>query len=405
MKLAWFTPLAQGSAVSDLSRLVCERLLQHHIEPELFIPASQKDRVQQTTLPIHFFQGADDLKARLDQFDLSVYVMGNFLDNHTDIFQMLWKRKGIVLLHDMAYWDFFEQYFNKVGDPRVGLQFASYWAGDQHMQAPILSHAYGAIVHSNAHMELVKQHFAGPHLVQELPLLYEPVYMNATPLTDRKLRILVLGTMNRNKLLSEIIEAVASSEKLVNSVELLLAGKSADPAYAKELEELDRNYPWVALRTNISAEEKDRLVGECDICLNLRYPSIEGASETVLEELARGKTVIVLNTGSFRDLPKELVIKIDHETWEEQLVHQLEKLLSNPESITAYRSRALSYMQSHHRIDDYAAHTARFLRTVLTKLPWMRTIDSLVENLKTLPEAAREVTIKEISSAIPNETS
>jgi glycosyltransferase involved in cell wall biosynthesis len=66
---------------------------------------------------------------------------------------------------------------------------------------------------------------------------------------------------------------------------------------------------------------------EADLCINLRHPNSEICSLSLLEQMAFGKPVLVLNSGFFGEVPENCVVRISLENEKENIARELEKLV------------------------------------------------------------------------------
>jgi glycosyltransferase involved in cell wall biosynthesis len=117
-----------------------------------------------------------------------------------------------------------------------------------------------------------------------------------------------------------------------------------------------------------------------DVCINMRYPNFEGASASVIEQLLTANAVVVSNTGSFAELPNDVVYR----TSEHNLPAALERLLSDAAYRSALGTRAREYAVRTFRGDAYADALAGFADMVLRNWPLRLVADSLGTRIREL---------------------
>jgi hypothetical protein len=89
---------------------------------------------------------------------------------------------------------------------------------------------------------------------------------------------------------------------------------------------------------------------------------MEGASLSLVDQMAAGKAVIVTNDGVYAEVPEQLVCKIDPGAESAQLPGVLRKLVDDPGARRAMGERARAHADAVHRADRYAEELAAFIR-------------------------------------------
>ena len=143
-----------------------------------------------------------------------------------------------------------------------------------------------------------------------------------------------------------VIDAIGDSRTPPKSIAYAILGLCT-PQHQSQLE--------VAIKRN-RCDETIRILGEvspgvlrsylthADICVNLRFPAIEGASGSVIEEMFFAKPVIVNDIGFFRELPGECVIKIKPNS-HQALVAALGRLINDGKLREQLGSKAREFAQ------------------------------------------------------------
>ena len=84
-----------------------------------------------------------------------------------------------------------------------------------------------------------------------------------------------------------------------------------------------------------------KAIGACDVCLNLRYPTVGETSGTLLRSLGLGRATIVSDVGAFADLPDDICLKVPVGAGETETIFEfLHLLVTRPELRRAVGERA-----------------------------------------------------------------
>ena len=141
MKIAWFTPFNTRSAIGHYSEAIAGELSKTE---QIVVFASDADAPgprRSSPLPVVYLgDGSHDLILRqLEGFDAVVYNMGNFT-SYKRVYEILLRRPGVVVLHDLVMRDFFRGYF--MGEKRAPLVLARLMAYGGGPQAEELSQGF-----------------------------------------------------------------------------------------------------------------------------------------------------------------------------------------------------------------------------------------------------------------------
>ena len=82
--------------------------------------------------------------------------------------------------------------------------------------------------------------------------------------------------------------------------------------------------------------EEDRLwalMAACDVCVNLRSPTMGETSGSVIRQLSLGKPVVVSDVGWFAELPDEVALKVPVDEREVETLHAALELLARDEQV------------------------------------------------------------------------
>jgi glycosyltransferase involved in cell wall biosynthesis/RimJ/RimL family protein N-acetyltransferase len=420
MKVAWFTPLSTRSAIAEYSTWVA-RAIAHWCEVELWAHGTADSR--STALPIVDFGADPSVLDELDQYDVAVYNLGNHESFHAAIYEVAQEHPGVVILHDrvlhhffLGYWfarglrstyvDRMEALYGQEGRRVVEDSFAGIrppvWEDDDLVHRfPFVEEALvgqrGAIVHASDQAEAVRERWFGP-----VASLFLPAYPPAEegPLLAGRLRpvpgrvtLLTVGHVNRNKQIHRVVQAIADAG-LTDRVRYLVVGPH-DPnsSYVAEVDRFVRRHGLdeaVELGGYQSDEVLGTLLRQAEVLINLREPSFEGASASLMQGLALGKPTLVYDVAGFAELPDDAVVKVppaDHEA----LVEALTRVATNQELRRETREAALA-AAAERSLERYAEKFLAFMDEMQSWTPALELCDRISHELGEL----------DVSTALPS---
>ena len=318
MRIAWFTPFSTKSSIGRRSGEIVGQLSQL-AEVHLWHPETSDPR--QAGAPRHTFSAADAVSLRtLAHYDLVVYNLGNYLPFHGEIYRLSRRFPGLCILHDFVMHHFFSDYYlERLHDPRayvfamqrlygeVGRRTAEdIVAGkrphvcetDEVLEFPFFEEAirgaYGVVTHAEYLRRRVEQVFPGP--IARLWLPCEPVpdlrllSRQQLGVPETGLLLVTVGHLNPNKRIHAVIDALGRHPRMAENLTYAVLGP-ADPAYHHRLQAAVKAYGLekvVRFPGYVSDEVLQSYVTHADACVNLRYPAMEGASGSAVEEMMQG---------------------------------------------------------------------------------------------------------------------
>ncbi len=107
MRIAWFTPFEKKSAIGKVGAMICEELAKQH---DVTIWTPHTNDLLPTNVPVLSFK-LDFAVEKLAGYDYVFYNMGNFATYHREIFEVMQKKPGVVILHDQIMADFWWEEF------------------------------------------------------------------------------------------------------------------------------------------------------------------------------------------------------------------------------------------------------------------------------------------------------
>lgn len=354
MRIAWFTTYGGRSAIADFSRHVVEALSIEH-DVELWVPEG-RGPLRAPVAPIVRFTRDPLALARLHRADATVYNVGNDVASHRAVMAVAGARPGVVVLHDAVMRHYYGGLVaDRTWSPKRYLRAVALHHGPQAMeavararrpggdlwsavdtweQAPLfaeaLTGATGVVVHNAALEADVRAAWAGP--VARLALPGYPRRPLPAPPSDDPVVLVGLGGVTANRRIEDVIAVLAARPDLARRVRYVVAGAPGDDRYGRMLRERIAHHGLedvVRLLGYVPDGELDGLLSSAHVFVNLRHPSTEGASASLLAQAGTGRPVVVSDGGSFRELPADVVAKVPPGDLD-ALATALERLVADP---------------------------------------------------------------------------
>jgi glycosyltransferase involved in cell wall biosynthesis len=311
--------------------------------------------------------------------DVALYHVGNDPDAHGWIVDALRRRPGLVVLHESVLHHLIAGITIGRGDGRGYLAAMERERGvvgrllglgvldnllpllwetrpqDYPLCGTILDLASGLVVHSETVERAARAHgYDGPlwripHPAWPRPDV-EPAAVGGDPLIG------CFGYLNMNKRIPQLLEAFARLQARHPGARLLLVGASAERFdLDRRLERLGLAGSEAIVREEYVPEERLwSLMAACDVCVNLRFPTMGETSGSVLRSLSLGKPVVVSDVGWFSELPGNVALKVPVDELETRTLEAALELLAEPAARAAMSRAALAYVAREHDLDRVA---------------------------------------------------
>jgi len=314
--------------------------------------------------------------------DVSLYHIGNEPEAHGWIVEALRRRPGIVVLHDFVlhhlvagmtlgrgdgggYLDAMQREAGPVGRMLahgvIDELLPPLWedrAVEYPLAGEVLVSANGLIVHSAYVERLVRDSgYREPLWRIPHPAWPAPAEIASVELPEGRTIIGCYGHLNPAKRLPQLLEAFALLRRRVPEALLLLVG-SLSPGL-----ELEPVYDRLGLRPGDDVIRLDyvdearlwSLLSACEVCVNLRYPTMGETSGIVVRALSLGRPLLVSDVGWFAELPDEAALKVPVGEGEiPAIVDALELLLRDPALRRRMGDAARALAQGEHRLERVA---------------------------------------------------
>lgn len=395
MRIAWFTPMSHESAIGRFSVAVATSLAKL---ADVEICYFDADRIRETGVPTRRFQSSKSVTAStFSSYDIAIYNFGNYLPFHREIFLLSRQWPGVCILHDFVMHHFFAAYhldylsdstsykllMERTYGPSAPVT-GRVWETDEVVRFPLFEEvtrgALGIVTHSEFFKQRVETGFAGP--VTRISLAYDAgtsrsgISRQQLGVQDDEILIVTIGHVNPNKHIERVIDAIARLGRTSRRIVYAVLG-SALPSYERKLKAVAKVKGLTDCVRFLGQVPDDVLSGylsAADICINLRFPAMEGASASVIEEMLFGKTVIVTNTGFFAELPDDCVVKIRADR-EADLTSALKQLVEDESARKRIGALAQVFAEAEFRADKYANKLMGFLWDVRSARPLLSLSD------------------------------
>jgi len=382
VRIAWCTPFSPESAIGMVSQMAVEELATREgVEVDVWHPASSAGRTWSGTTR----RLDPDRAAVLEAYDAVVYHLGDHSGHHLDLWKASLQVPGLVVLHDVALRNLFHGYLLETGlyaeefgrwyGPEVqalaeealadGFTDPS-WLDDNIAEYPFLSLAtLGAkqvLVHSRYAARQVAPVVLADAAVVGLPVraaeAVAPARLSEVP-ADVPV-VLQAGVFNPNKRIDVVLAGFA---ELVRDrpAHLVVAGRGG----VLDAEQVHRmvqaqGLAEVTVVDNPSDATLAALRARADVAVVLREPCLEGASYALLESIAAGVPVVVVDDGSYAEVSGSFVEHVPSPPRAADVGAALAALLDRDRATAATDARA--YIRSEHTSASYVDGILRTLR-------------------------------------------
>jgi glycosyltransferase involved in cell wall biosynthesis/SAM-dependent methyltransferase len=335
MRIAFFSPLPPArSGIADYSAALLNEL--EPLAEVTRIPAIPPD-----------FDAA--------RYDVLLYQIGNNAD-HAFCYEAALRWPGVVVLHEANLHHLIAELTIRRNDwggylrevEHNGGPTALAWAkrhvrtlerGPDYEGIPmlrtLLEHSRGVIVHSRyVECEVRKAGFTGPVAVVPhgawLPERQDRLgYRDRLGIDETTPLIGIFGYLKPYKRIAESLRALQRLVQVIPSAKMILVGDPHPELPLSSLIDSMRLQPCVRALGYTSIDDFNGYLAACDVVLNLRHPTVGENSGTLMRAMGMGKPVLVSDTGSFRELPDGVCLKVPIDATEEDFLFEYLSLLTS----------------------------------------------------------------------------
>lgn len=391
MKILWATPWNVDSAIARVSAMVVRSLKRLGVEVSV---VRTEDLTRVHSKPLQ-----EPLLARLPfqlrapgDFDAVVVHFGDHWPFHARALAFLKANPCIAVLHDATMLNYFlgkahltggRSAVQKLCDEAIRMygplpsatgvpsldHFAWVTSAAEHwpFMYEIASAASAVVVHSDHCVQALPESFRDKCRVLMLPACATPPKrLPRERLEESQVAFCTIGHMNENKRAASVMRAIAASPKLKDCANYTLAGPITDDQRVA-LESLATELGFRGLRIlgRVTDAEMNECLNASDVICCLRYPTLEGGSGSVLEGLQYGRPTLVTNAGFYRQLPDDMVWKVDPENEVADIVRHLEGIcVDYPKALEKSRLGP-GWVRAHCSAERYAEKIMDLCRDLL----------------------------------------
>jgi glycosyltransferase involved in cell wall biosynthesis len=164
------------------------------------------------------------------------------------------------------------------------------------------------------------------------------------------------GNVNASKRIPQLLEAFARLRRDRPHATLLLVG-AVSPGFDldRRLQRLGLSGEGIVREAYVEEDRLWSLMAACDVCVNLRSPTMGETSGSVIRQLSLGKPVVVSDVGWFAELPESVALKVPVDDGETDALYAALELLSRDEGARrAMSASALELVRREHDLDRSA---------------------------------------------------
>lgn len=434
MKIAWFTPFSRKSAIGKYSQIATNKLIEYcDIDLWLF----EDENLLETSIPAVFYNYQDDLRARLAEYDLIIYNLGDYLPYHKDIYEVSKQVEGIIILHDFIMHNFFYSYYfeykknqalyikdmeklyggagKKIAEKSLAGQCKPAWDIEHIDSYPFfeaaIENALAVITHSYFLSDKVKRKFKGSVQTIYFPFLMDTYLFERTSkiskvdlgIPNNKILLLTTGNVNENKRIHKVIEVIGKNKDLKERIIYVILGSFVKNEYYGKIQELIKKYNLEKNVNFLGFQPDDILrnyLQNADLIANLRLPATEGASWSLLEQLYFKKPVIVTDIGFYQEIPDNCVMKVRPDCETEDIETNLRSLISDTGSREKVGANAQMFAMENFNPDKYSIRFIEFCQSIISQKPIVSLIDKVSLEMSLMGVRSDMETINEITDKI-----
>lgn len=382
LKVLLFSPTAKESAIAGVTELLTEEYLRQGAEVRVIATEFTKlERFNQRNFgaaEVLFWQEEIEVRAHLAEADRIIHQVGDNWEFHAGNVRWLPQTHGTLILHDYFLGNLLKGYLHYYFYDEAALRVERYlrrWVGEnldwfqeldiRHDLIQILNRsllnewlvldADAVVAHSDFEINRLQQACGLPVQVLPLPRPKQRTARRKSTKTAGRERLVlgILGHVNPNRMVVEVIESIGREPGLGDCVELNLIG----PIEEETRLAIQRAAAAFQVPVNIFGRVSDSQfhteLTACDAVIVLRDPPLESASASLLDAMASGKPCFVIDHGFYQSIPSDCVLKLAPESVFSSFIALLSGNLEHSEMFAAVGARAATYAAKHSDISHY----------------------------------------------------
>ena len=385
MRVAFFSPLPpERTGIGDYSFELLEEL-RHLVE----VTAVVSDDLAWSARAPEGVPVIGASEARYEEFDCSVYQMGNNPTYHRFLFRRAFDEPGLLVLHDPSLGDFMAEMCGGAESsvfrdevaydrPSIGpdddLPLVDAGGGridldrlEVLLARRIVESNVRTLVHSSAMAREMRARYPGNDIVPiQLPARLIPEAPRSVSRRPGEVVFGVFGGINYYKRILPIVEAFLDVRRRHPACRMVVAGRSDDRLLEAQIRRIAARPELegaLEVKTNLELAELEREMSRCDVGISLRWPTAGEMSATLMRTLGAGRPAIVSDVLQFRELDPTYCWRVttDFDGEHDALVALMDAAAADPERCRVAGEVARRFVETE---ATYAVVARRYLEHI-----------------------------------------
>ena len=412
MKVAYFSPLNPiRSGISDFSEELLPYLI-NYMEIDLYIDDYIPLNIDKKDFTVY---NISDYEKNRNNYDITVYHVGNNYKYHKSIVDTFMKFGGILELHDVSMHNYIAADTIETNNPQTYIDLMKYSHGivgeeiakkylNGMIEAPwenssseftvnkhLIDHAEAIIVHSDYAKQIVKGinqkkkviniGLHTPDIIKDFSSF--KMKCRKKLLIDSDIAIIgSFGYATETKRIVQVLEALNNIKKAaVKKFHYYIVGDTNSDYIRDKINEMNLQ-DEVTITGFTTLDDFKLYMGACDICINLRYPTQGETSASLHRMFGMGKPVLVTQIGSFEEYPDDIAIKIPYDNNEvSEIYNAINRVLTDKLCLNNMSEKSYIYALENYNVKDNAYRYFRFFSDIINDSYQEEYIDSFIDKL------------------------
>ncbi|MFM2431854.1 MAG: hypothetical protein RLZZ511_3067 [Cyanobacteriota bacterium] len=388
MQINYFSPLLPAqSGISEVAEQVIPALARH-ANITIWTEQSTWSAMLERYAQVKTYNPKQIPWDAIAKADTHIYHLGNNVEYHHHIWRISQQLPGIVVLHDVQLHHLFcgitcgieqnpESYIQQIIQCygiEASLTARRFLSGELPISAVehygmtewALKNATGVIVHTRTALQELAMTNRWPIGYQPLPFQAPPQLAPPHRTAAPPYRLIIFGYIGHNRRVASVLSALGNLPNR-SDFRLDIYGKLSDDAPILEQIEVLNLETQVTVHGFVEDTVLDQALGQADLAINLRYPTMGEASISQLRIWQHALPALVTQVGWYAEQPNDTVcfVRPDHEIADIQ--HYLQAFAADPAQFRAIGAKGRQRLETDHSPAAYAQAIVDFARTVQTQ--------------------------------------